>query len=74
MAAFELDGDYARLNALVLRNPSLANFLDRCAVSLPVHRPAEAPVGLMLIGRRGGDERLLAIARAIETALNRARH
>jgi len=68
MAAFELDGDYARLNALVLRNPSLANFLDRCAISLPVHRHAEAPVGLMLIGRNGGDERLLAIARTIERA------
>jgi aspartyl-tRNA(Asn)/glutamyl-tRNA(Gln) amidotransferase subunit A len=37
-----------------------------------VHRPGEAPVGLMLIGPRGGDERLLAIAAAIE-ALNCAR-
>ena len=74
MAAFEHDADYVRLNALVLRNPSLANFLDRCAISLPVHRHAEAPVGMMLIGRQGGDERLFAIARVVETALNRARH
>lgn len=73
MSAFELDADYMRLNALVLRNPSLANFLDGCALSLPVHREGEAPVGLMLIGRRGSDERLLAIARAIENVLNRAR-
>jgi len=73
MAAFEHDADYARLNALVLRNPSLANFLDRCAISLPVHGTSEAPVGLMLIGRRGGDERLFAIAQSIETALNRTR-
>lgn len=74
MSAFEQDADYARLNALALRNPSLANFLDRCAISLPVHRHGDAPVGLMLIGPRGGDERLLAIAGAIEAALNRARH
>lgn len=73
MSAFELDADYMRLNALVLRNPSLANFLDGCAISLPVHRSGEAPVGLMLIGRRGSDERLLAIAKAIEHVLNPAR-
>lgn len=73
MAAFEQDAEYARLNGLVLRNPSLGNFLDGCAISLPVHRKGEAPVGLMLIGRGGSDERLLAIAQAIEGALDRAR-
>lgn len=67
--AFEHDADYARLNVLCLRNPSVANFLDGCAISLPVHRPGEPPVGLMLIGRRGSDDRLLAIAQTIETAL-----
>jgi aspartyl-tRNA(Asn)/glutamyl-tRNA(Gln) amidotransferase subunit A len=73
LSAFDLDADYARLNALVLRNPTLGNFLDGCGISLPVHRKGDAPVGLMLIGRRGTDERLLAIARAMETVLNRAR-
>lgn len=73
MASFEQDTDYVRLNMLVLRNPALANFLDACAISLPVHRKGEAPVGLMLIGRRGSDERLLTIAHAIEGALNRSR-
>jgi aspartyl-tRNA(Asn)/glutamyl-tRNA(Gln) amidotransferase subunit A len=67
LAAFEQDANYARLNALVLRNPCLANFLDRCSISLPIHRPGEAPVGLMLFGRRDGDERLFAIAQAIAT-------
>jgi aspartyl-tRNA(Asn)/glutamyl-tRNA(Gln) amidotransferase subunit A len=67
LAAFEQDADYARLNALVLRNPCLANFLDRCSMSLPIHRSGEAPVGLMLFGRRDGDERLLSIAQAIAT-------
>ncbi|WP_129642906.1 amidase [Peristeroidobacter agariperforans] len=72
-AAFAHDADYARLNVLVLRNPSLANFLDGCAISLPIHRQGEPPVGLMLIGRRGTDERLLAIAQGIEGALDRRR-
>lgn len=71
MSAFGQDADYIRVNSLVLRNPSLANFLDRCAISLPVHRRGEAPVGLMLIGRRDDDRRLLAIAQAIEAEFNR---
>jgi aspartyl-tRNA(Asn)/glutamyl-tRNA(Gln) amidotransferase subunit A len=67
LAAFEHDADYVRLNTLVLRNPCLANFLDRCSISLPIHRPGEAPVGLMLFGRRDDDQRLFAIAQAIES-------
>jgi aspartyl-tRNA(Asn)/glutamyl-tRNA(Gln) amidotransferase subunit A len=69
LAAFEKDVDYIRLNALVLRNPALANFLDRCSISLPIHRPGEAPVGLMLIGGRGEDERLFSVAHAVESGL-----
>ena len=66
LAAFEKDADYIRLNALVLRNPSLANFLDRCSISLPIHRAGEAPVGLMLFGHHNEDERLFGVANAIE--------
>lgn len=69
LAAFEQDDDYVRLNMLVLRNPSLTNVLDGCAISLPVHRLGDAPVGLMLIARHGQDQRLLAIAQAIESTL-----
>jgi aspartyl-tRNA(Asn)/glutamyl-tRNA(Gln) amidotransferase subunit A len=69
LAAFAQDADYIRLNELVLRNPSLANFLDRCSISLPLQRPGEPPVGLMLIGQRDEDERLLSIAHAVERAL-----
>jgi aspartyl-tRNA(Asn)/glutamyl-tRNA(Gln) amidotransferase subunit A len=71
LAAVQDDAEYARLNALVLRNPSLANFLDRCSISLPIHEPGEAPVGLMLIGHHGEDQRLLALAHDIERALGR---
>jgi len=60
------DEEYARANALVLRNPSIANFFDGCAISLPCHDPGDAPVGLMLIGRPGEDRRLLEAAHAIE--------
>lgn len=60
-----------RTNLFLLRNPALVNFLDRCAVSLPCHRPGEAPVGLMLVGETGGDRRLLAIASAVEALLVR---
>jgi len=66
IAELESDEAYAKLNILSLRNPTAANFLDLCAISLPVHRPGDAPVGLMLIGKRGGDVRLLQIAKAVE--------
>lgn len=69
IAAFAADDDFYRLNALILRNPSLVNFLDGCAATLPVSRRGAAPVGLMLIGRHGMDRRLLAVARGVEAAL-----
>ena len=70
IAALEADDDaYLRINALMLRNTALANFLDRCAISLPCHRAAEPPAGLMLVGPAMGDEALFALAAAIEAAL-----
>ena len=69
IAAFTEDAEFYRLNTKILRNPSVVNFLDRCAITLPVSGPGEAPVGLMLVGAHGGDRRLLAIARGIEAAL-----
>lgn len=64
------DEEFGRLNLLLLRNPAVVNFLDRCAISLPCHPPGTAPVGLMLMGEAGQDRRLLAIAAAIETLLS----
>ncbi|WP_296930121.1 amidase [uncultured Marinobacter sp.] len=63
------DEDYARQNLLVLRNPTVANMLDLCAISLPNHRAEELPSGLMLVGRNGTDDTLLRLAQAIERAL-----
>jgi aspartyl-tRNA(Asn)/glutamyl-tRNA(Gln) amidotransferase subunit A len=68
----ELDAEerYRKVNLQVLRNPTVANMLDRCAISLPCHRHGEAPVGLMLIGEHGGDRRLFAVAAAIEAVVS----
>nr|WP_297399986.1 amidase [uncultured Marinobacter sp.] len=63
------DAEYGRLNLLILRNPTVANMLDLCAISLPNHRPGELPSGLMLVGRNGMDNHLLCQARAIESVL-----
>jgi aspartyl-tRNA(Asn)/glutamyl-tRNA(Gln) amidotransferase subunit A len=69
MAAFARDGDYARLNLKLLRNASIINFLDRCALTLPIQAPGTPPVGLMVVGRQGEDRRLLAIGIGMETVL-----
>jgi aspartyl-tRNA(Asn)/glutamyl-tRNA(Gln) amidotransferase subunit A len=66
ITAFDRDDDYLRLNLLLLRNPSLFNFLDACAISLPVQDDGEAPVGLMLAAANGRDRSLLGIAAEIE--------
>ena len=60
---------YGRTNLAMLRNPSVVNFLDGCALSLPCHEPGAAPVGLMLVGQSGQDRRLLAVGLALESAL-----
>ena len=65
------DHFYHQMNLLMLRNCSFGNFLDRCAVSLPIHEPETAPVGLMVMGESDGDDRLLEIAKTIETAIKR---
>lgn len=69
ISEFDDDADYIRLNLLLLRNPSLFNFLDGCAISLPVHEPDTAPVGLMLAAPGGRDTALIATALAVEAAL-----
>jgi aspartyl-tRNA(Asn)/glutamyl-tRNA(Gln) amidotransferase subunit A len=72
IAAFERDEDYRRLNALLLRNTSVINFLDGCAITVPV-QTLGPPVGLMIVGEHDADRHLLAVGRGIEAALNRIR-
>jgi aspartyl-tRNA(Asn)/glutamyl-tRNA(Gln) amidotransferase subunit A len=63
------EATFVPLNLMILRNPSVVNFLDRCAITLPVQRPGELPVGLSLVGEHGADKRLLAMALAAEAVL-----
>jgi aspartyl-tRNA(Asn)/glutamyl-tRNA(Gln) amidotransferase subunit A len=55
------------VRARLIRNPSLFNFLDCPAASIPIHAHGEPPVGLMIVGRRGKDWRLLSVARTLES-------
>jgi aspartyl-tRNA(Asn)/glutamyl-tRNA(Gln) amidotransferase subunit A len=60
---------FGRLNGLALRNTSLFNFLDRCAISLPMPVIGGLPAGLMIVGERLQDRRLLDIAASVESVL-----
>ena len=73
IAAFDRDEDFRRINARILRNTAIVNFLDRCAITLPIQPPGAAPVGLMAMGRHGEDRRLLALALGLEAAIERDR-
>jgi aspartyl-tRNA(Asn)/glutamyl-tRNA(Gln) amidotransferase subunit A len=56
---------FTKKNMLLLRNTTVGNFLDRCAISLPCHGEGELQVGFMLMGEAMTDKRLLAMARSI---------
>jgi aspartyl-tRNA(Asn)/glutamyl-tRNA(Gln) amidotransferase subunit A len=58
--------DFARKNAMLLRNTVIVNFFDLCAISLPMPREGGLPTGLMLVARNGNDHRLFRIAAAVE--------
>jgi Asp-tRNA(Asn)/Glu-tRNA(Gln) amidotransferase A subunit family amidase len=63
------DDAFFAANALLLRNPSLVNLLDGCALSLPCHRLGEWPVGLMVWGPRAADDHVLSVSLAIERTM-----
>jgi aspartyl-tRNA(Asn)/glutamyl-tRNA(Gln) amidotransferase subunit A len=60
---------FAPKNIMLLRNTSLVNFFDLCAISLPLPRGSGLPVGLMLVARNGADWRLLRVAMSVERLL-----
>jgi aspartyl-tRNA(Asn)/glutamyl-tRNA(Gln) amidotransferase subunit A len=73
IAALEQDDDYFfAVNAKVLRNPSIVNFMDGCALSVPCHRPGEPPVGLSICGTALADATILSIGRSVEVLLRDA--
>jgi aspartyl-tRNA(Asn)/glutamyl-tRNA(Gln) amidotransferase subunit A len=60
------DHAFTKANLLALRNCTLINMIDGCAISLPCHREGEVPVGLMLASSGGSDRRIFELAAAIE--------
>lgn len=68
----DLDADeqlYGDTNLLMLRNPSVFNFLDGCAISVPMHEQGTAPTGLMIGSTSGQDARVFAIAHGLTAAI-----
>ena len=63
------DKDFTRENLRSLRNCTLINMIDGCAISLPAHREGEVPVGLMLAAAGGSDRRLFELAAGMEAAI-----
>lgn len=66
----EVEADFDRLNALMLRNPSAINFLDGCAATVPTHGNQNLATGLMIFAPGGADWRVLALAERAEAALS----
>jgi len=64
------DKAFTHANLLALRNCSLINVIDGCAISLPAHRQGEVPVGLMLAAIGGSDRRILEMAAAMEGVIH----
>jgi aspartyl-tRNA(Asn)/glutamyl-tRNA(Gln) amidotransferase subunit A len=53
----------------MLRNTSIVNSFDGCALSVPCHKTGTAPVGLMIAGTQNTDRRILAIGLAVEQVI-----
>lgn len=65
----DLEG-YRPRNGAALSNTCVGNFLNLCGISLPVGLDtAGMPVGLQLLAPHGQEEKLLAVATAVERVL-----
>lgn len=63
------DEHFFAVNGLVLRNASVINFIDGCALNVPCPVGSGLPVGLSICGQHGEDARILEIGRAVEAVL-----
>ena len=63
------DKAFTTENLRALRNCTLINMIDGCAISLPAHRQGEVPVGLMLAAAGGSDRRILELAAGMESVI-----
>lgn len=64
------DDEFFRVNSMLLRNTSVVNMLDGCAISIPCHMPGQLPVGLMLWHAALHDDAVLDLALQVEAALS----
>lgn len=62
----ETETDFDRLNAAMLRNTSLVNLVDGCALAMPT--PGSHPLWsmTMLIGCKGADAVILSVAERLQ--------
>jgi aspartyl-tRNA(Asn)/glutamyl-tRNA(Gln) amidotransferase subunit A len=58
----DVEADFDRLNALMLRNPSAVNFLDGCAATVPMQGGQTLATGIMLFAPGGADWRVLELS------------
>lgn len=61
------DDAFMRFNARVLANPAVINFLDGCALSIPL--PERPGIALSLCGLGGQDANILQLGAAVERCL-----
>ncbi|MEI6001048.1 amidase [Paraburkholderia bengalensis] len=74
VARVELDDEaFFSVNAKVLRNTSVVNFMDGCALTVPCHQENELPVGISICGPALADASILSIGRSIEALLRTSR-
>lgn len=65
---------YKPRNMMMLRNTSIGNLLSLCALTMPVALDAAAmPVGMQVLMPAGAEEKLLAVAGAMERKLGTGR-
>ena len=64
------DEAYTAENLRALRNPSVVNFLDGAAFSIPMPVQGGLPAGLMLASLKGDDSQLTAVAALVEDSLS----
>ena len=63
------DKAFGAANLRSLRNCTLINVIDGCAISLPAHREGDVPVGFMLAAPGGADRRIFDLAAAMEDVI-----
>jgi len=68
------DDAFFAVNAALLRNPSIVNLLDGCALTVPCHHEGELPAGLMAWHAALHDDTILDVGLAVEAALRSARN